>query len=56
LAAAFAAFDLPSIRSKCNRENLKSAAVILRCGMREVVSNDKMRRFSIERPALLPPA
>src|ERR1700678_1023840 len=56
IAAAFAAFDVPSISAKCNRENLKSAAVILRCGMREVVSNDKMRRFSIERPALLPPA
>jgi RimJ/RimL family protein N-acetyltransferase len=56
LAAAFAAFDVPSISAKCNRENLKSAAVILRCGMREVESDDNMRRFSIERAALLPPA
>jgi RimJ/RimL family protein N-acetyltransferase len=56
LTAAFAAFDVPSILAKCTRQNSKSAAVLLRCGMREVESNDRMRRFRIERPALLPPA
>ena len=56
LAAAFAAFDVPSILAKCTRENSKSASVLLRCGMREVESNDRMRRFRIERPALLPPS
>jgi RimJ/RimL family protein N-acetyltransferase len=56
LTAAFAAFDVPSISAKCNRENSKSAAVLVRCGGREVESNDQMRRFIIERPRLLPPA
>lgn len=50
LAAAFAAFDIPSVRAKCNRENQKSAAVLLRCGMDEQVTTDNMRRFKIDRP------
>jgi RimJ/RimL family protein N-acetyltransferase len=50
LAAAFAAFDVPSILAKCTRENSKSAAVLVRCGMREVESSDTMRRFRLDRP------
>jgi RimJ/RimL family protein N-acetyltransferase len=49
LTAAFEAFDVSRILAKCSRENSKSAAVLLRCGMREVESPDDMRRFVIER-------
>jgi RimJ/RimL family protein N-acetyltransferase len=51
LEAAFASFDVPTILAKCSRENAKSAAVLLRCGMREIESPDDMRRFRIDRPA-----
>jgi RimJ/RimL family protein N-acetyltransferase len=51
LTAAFAAFDVPSILAKCRRNNAKSAAVLLRCGMHEIESSDRMRRFKLERPA-----
>ncbi|MGB8150231.1 MAG: GNAT family N-acetyltransferase, partial [Candidatus Cybelea sp.] len=50
LAAAFAVFDVPSIRAKCSCDNSKSAAVLLRCGMKELEATDKMRRFKIMRP------
>ncbi|MGP6191095.1 MAG: GNAT family N-acetyltransferase [Vulcanimicrobiaceae bacterium] len=51
LAAAFAAFDVPSIRGRCGLDNAASAAVLLRCGMTELPSDDKRRRFEIWRPA-----
>lgn len=51
LTAAFAAFDVPCVRAKCSQDNPKSAAVLLRCGMQEQESIDKMRRFNILRPA-----
>ena len=50
LTAAFAAFDVPSIHAKCSHDNLKSAALLLRCGMKEVEATDKVRRFKILRP------
>jgi RimJ/RimL family protein N-acetyltransferase len=50
LNAAFAAFDVPSIRAKCSQDNSKSAAVLLRCGMMELETMDGMRRFKIVRP------
>ena|SRR5271165_6999011 len=51
LLAAFAAFDVASIRARCNVENVKSAAVLLRCGMTELEATDTRRRFEIARPA-----
>jgi RimJ/RimL family protein N-acetyltransferase len=50
LAAAFAAFDVPSICAKCNHDNSKSAAVLLRCGMTELEATQRVRRFEIVRP------
>ncbi len=50
LRAAFEVFDVPSIHAKCNPDNPKSAAVLLRCGMNELHATDGMRRFKIERP------
>jgi [ribosomal protein S5]-alanine N-acetyltransferase len=50
LTAAFAAFDVPSIRAKCNDDNPKSAAVLFRCGMKELPTMGKMRHFEIMRP------
>lgn len=50
LTAAFAAFDVPSIRAKCSGNNPKSAAVLLRCGMRELAATEGVRRFEIKRP------
>lgn len=50
LAAAFAVFDVPSIHAKCSHDNSKSAAVLLRCGMKELEATDKVRRFKIVRP------
>jgi RimJ/RimL family protein N-acetyltransferase len=49
LTAAFAAFDVPSIHAKCSHDNPKSAALLLRCGMKEVEATDKARRFKIAR-------
>lgn len=51
LTAAFTAFDIPCVRAKCNQDNPKSAAVLLRCGMQEQEATDKTRRFKIVRPA-----
>jgi RimJ/RimL family protein N-acetyltransferase len=51
LTAAFTAFDVSGISAKCRDDNPKSAAVLLRCGMREVESTGDMRRFRIERSA-----
>jgi RimJ/RimL family protein N-acetyltransferase len=51
LTAAFAAFDIPCVRAKCNQDNPKSAAVLLRCGMQEQEVAGKSRRFQIVRPA-----
>jgi RimJ/RimL family protein N-acetyltransferase len=50
LAAAFEAFDIPSIRARCNPDNPKSAAVLLRCGMTELESTERHRRFEIMNP------
>jgi len=50
LAAAFEAFDVASIRAKCNFDNPKSAAVLLRCDMRKIEPMDTYRRFEIARP------
>jgi RimJ/RimL family protein N-acetyltransferase len=50
LAAAFAVFDVPSIRATCSHDNSKSAAVLLRCGMKELEATDRVRRFNIVRP------
>jgi RimJ/RimL family protein N-acetyltransferase len=50
LSAAFAAFDVPSIHAKCNHDNPKSAALLLRCGMKEIEATDNARRFVILRP------
>lgn len=47
LSAAFAVFDVPSIQAKCNHDNPKSAAVLLRCGMKEIEPTDSVRRFQI---------
>ena len=49
LAAAFTSFDIPSIRAKCRSDNVKSAAVLLRCGMHEEAAKDEMRYFRIMR-------
>lgn len=49
LTAAFGAFDVATVRAKCNRDNPKSAAVLLRCGMAELEPSDRTRRFEIER-------
>jgi len=50
LAAAFEAFDVPLIHARCNADNPKSAAALLRCGFAELEPADKSRRFEIERP------
>jgi RimJ/RimL family protein N-acetyltransferase len=50
LTAGFTAFDLPRIFAKCSHDNPKSAAVLLRCGMREVEATDRARWFEIVRP------
>ncbi len=49
LTAAFVAFDVPSIRAKCSHDNSASAAVLLRCGMKELHAEGGMRRFEIVR-------
>lgn len=49
LTAAFAAFDVASICAKCSHDNPKSAAVLVRCGMKELESTETSRRFEILR-------
>ena len=49
LTAAFAAFDVASIRAKCRHDNSKSAAVLLRCGMKELPATETWRQFEIAR-------
>jgi RimJ/RimL family protein N-acetyltransferase len=49
LTAAFAVFDVASICAKCSHDNPKSAAVLLRCGMKELESTETSRRFEIVR-------
>ena len=49
LTAAFAVFDVASIYAKCSHDNLKSAAVLVRCGMKELESTETSRRFEILR-------
>jgi RimJ/RimL family protein N-acetyltransferase len=49
LAAAFAAFDVPSIRGRCDLNNLASAVVLARCGMTEL-EPDHQRHFILQRP------
>ena len=50
LTAGFAVFDLPRIFAKCSHDNPKSAAVLLRCGMRELDATERARWFEIVRP------
>lgn len=50
LAEAFAAFDIPTIRARCNINNEKSAAVLLRCDMTELEATDNFRQFELARP------
>jgi RimJ/RimL family protein N-acetyltransferase len=52
LTAAFAAFDVPSIRAKCRHDNPKSAGVLSRCGMTELEPAEGHRRFEVVRPDL----
>jgi RimJ/RimL family protein N-acetyltransferase len=54
LNAAFAVFDVPSIRAKCRHDNPKSAGVLLRCGMKELEPAERGRRFEVARPDLSP--
>jgi RimJ/RimL family protein N-acetyltransferase len=49
LTAAFAVFDVASICAKCSHDNPKSAAVLVRCGMKELESTETSRRFEILR-------
>ena len=50
LAAGFESFAVPRISARCNRDNPKSAAVLLRCGMTELEPTQAERRFEIARP------
>ncbi len=47
LGAASEAFDFATVRARCNRDNLDSARVLLRCGMTEIESPGTLRRFEI---------
>lgn len=47
LAAASEVFDFANVRARCDRDNLDSAAVLLRCGMTEVESPGTQRHFEM---------
>jgi RimJ/RimL family protein N-acetyltransferase len=55
LAAAFAVFDVSLIRARCNHDNTKSAAVLLRCGMIETEPTAAERHFELARPVPMGP-
>jgi RimJ/RimL family protein N-acetyltransferase len=42
-------FEVPSVSARCDADNPKSAAVLVRCGMIETPSPDADRRFVIHR-------
>ncbi len=47
LAAASEAFDVATIRARCDRDNIDSAGVLLRCGMTEIEYPGPQRRFEM---------
>jgi len=47
LAAASESIGFANVRARCDRDNLDSAAVLVRCGMTEVASPGAQRRFEL---------